>query len=78
MNDIRIGDQIGAIFGAFMSIFYVSAGLYLAFFSDFYWLDKFLLKLVGITFALYGVYRAFRAYQQIRDVFFHSRKNDEE
>lgn len=78
MNDRRIMDQIGVIFGAFMTIFYISVGLYLAFFSNFYWMDKFLLRLVGITFALYGVYRAFRTYHKIVELFFSGNKDDED
>jgi hypothetical protein len=77
MTESRLTGQIGAIFGAFMSIFYIGFGLYFAFFNNFYWIDKFLLTLFGITFAFYGVYRAFRAYQKIKEVFF-SRDNDEE
>ena len=77
MNESRLMDQIGAIFGAFMTIFYIAVGLYLAFFNNLYWMDKFLLRLVGITFTLYGVYRAFRSYQKIKEVFF-ARDNDKE
>jgi hypothetical protein len=77
MNERRLMDQIGVIFGAFMTIFYIAVGLYLAFFSNLYWMDKFLLRLLGITFALYGVYRAFRTYQKIREVFFSGNNNEE-
>jgi hypothetical protein len=77
MNERRLMDQIGVIFGAFMTIFYIAVGLYLAFFSNLYWMDKFLLKLVGITFTLYGVYRAFRTYQKIMEVFFSGNKDEE-
>ena len=69
--------QIGTIFGVFMIIFYIGVGLYLAFFSNLYWIDKSLLKLTGITFTLYGVYRAFRIYFKIKEVFF-SGDNEEE
>jgi len=77
MNEGRLMDQVGVIFGAFMAIFYIGVGLYLAFFNNLYWIDKFLLTLVGITFILYGVYRAFRTYQKIIEVFF-SRDKDED
>ena len=77
MNENKLMQQVGAIFGIFMTIFYIGVGLYLAFFNNLYWIDKFLLKLTGITFTLYGVYRAFRTYQKIKEVFF-STENSEE
>jgi hypothetical protein len=77
MNENKLMQQVGTIFGVFMTIFYIGVGLYLAFFNNLYWIDKFLLKLVGITFSLYGVYRAFRTYQKIKEVFFSGDKDEE-
>lgn len=76
MTERGLMEQVGAIFGIFMTIFYIGAGLYIAFFFNPYGYDKFLLRIFGITFTLYGVYRAFRAYQKIKEVFF-SRNKDE-
>jgi uncharacterized membrane protein len=76
MNESRLMKQVGAIFGAFMTIFYVGIGLYL-FLPNIYWIDKFLRILVGSTFILYGIYRAFRTYQKIIEAFFSEDKDEE-
>jgi hypothetical protein len=62
-------NQVSAVFGAFMTIFYIGIGLYIAFTDDLN-LDKFVKGLFGFTFTLYGIYRGFRSYQKIREAFF--------
>ena len=67
-------DQVNAVFGVFMTFFYIGIGLYVAL-SDRFLLDKFVTGLFGFTFTLYGVYRGYRSYVKIKEVFF---KSDEE
>lgn len=80
MKERKIMDQLGVIFGAFMTLFYVGVGLYLALSPNLYFIDKSqrtIVGIVGFTFTFYGVYRGFRTYQRIVEVFF-SRGDDEE
>lgn len=76
MNQQRMMNQVNAVFGIFMTLFYIGIGLYLAFTNNLYIVDKTLLKIIGFTFAIYGLYRGFRTYQQLLDAFF--RKGDDE
>ena len=77
MNEKRLMDQVGAIFGVFMTFFYIGVGLYIAFTDDLN-LDKFVKNLFGFTFAFYGIYRGFRSYQKIREAFFSGARHDDE
>jgi len=69
--------QVTAIFSIFMVVFYLSAGIYLLFFFNSGDLNRPLIVIMGITFIFYGIYRTFRAYQKIVEVFF-TRENDHE
>jgi hypothetical protein len=77
MNENRIIQQVTAIFSLFMVIFYLGVGSYLAFFADLSYLDKALRVIMGSTFIFYGIYRAYRAYVKIIEVFFTKDKNKE-
>jgi hypothetical protein len=80
MNESRLMNQLKAVFGIFMTLFYIGFGLYFAITPNLNFLDKnvrVMLNICGFSFILYGIYRAYRSYQQIVEVFF-SRKNDEE
>jgi hypothetical protein len=74
MNENRMMNQVSAVFGVFMTVFYIGVGLYVALTNDLM-LDKAVRGLFGFTFAFYGVYRGFRTFQKIRDAFF--RRDDE-
>lgn len=69
--------QVTAIFSIFMVVFYLSAGIYLLFFFDAGSLNRPVIVIMGITFIFYGLYRTFRAYLKIVEVFFTKDKNDE-
>lgn len=69
MNENRMMNQVSAVFGVFMTVFYIGIGLYVATTNDMM-LDKAVRSIFGFTFALYGVYRGFRTFQKIRDAFF--------
>jgi len=68
--------QVVAIFSSFMVLFYFGVGIYLIFYFDGSTLDKSIRVLMGSTFIFYGIYRAFRAYVKIKEVFFTEEDND--
>jgi len=70
MDSNRVLQQVMAIFSIFMVFFYIGVGTYLAFFYDMTYIDKPVLVILGITFIFYGLYRAYRSYVMIRDLFF--------
>ncbi|HUX56151.1 MAG TPA: hypothetical protein VMV77_04210 [Bacteroidales bacterium] len=75
MNENRIIQQVTVIFSSFMVFFYLGVGIYLIFYSDLQYLDKALKVIMGSTFIFYGLYRAFRAYIKIVELFFKKDKN---
>jgi len=70
MNDNRIMQQISAIFSVFMVFFYIGIGCFFVFYFDSTFLDKPVKVIMGSTFFFYGLYRAFKAYVDIKNVFF--------
>jgi hypothetical protein len=77
MNENRLMQQVTAIFSIFMVVFYLSAGIYLLFFFDSGNLNRPVIVIMGITFIFYGLYRTFRAYLKIVEVFFTKDKDNE-
>jgi len=69
--------QVLAIFSVFMVLFYLGAGWYFVFYFDLSNLDKAVRVLFGSTFIFYGLYRAYRAYVKIVEVFFTKDEDDE-
>jgi len=53
-----------------MVFFYLGVGSYLLFTEKLSYLDKAVRVIMGSTFIFYGLYRAFRAYVKIVEVFF--------
>ena len=78
MDNNRIMEQISVIFGAFMVFFYLGVGIYLIFFFNLSYLDKAVRVIMGSTFIFYGLYRAFRTYSKIVEVFFSGKKADKD
>jgi hypothetical protein len=78
MNTNRLMGQVTAIFSLFMVFFYLGVGFYLVFFSNlnYFNIQRPVMVIMGSSFILYGVYRAFRAYVKIVEVFF--TKDEEE
>lgn len=70
MSENRIMRQISAIFSVFMVFFYIAVGCFFVFYFDSTFLDKPVRVIMGSTFFFYGLYRAFKAYVDIRKVFF--------
>jgi hypothetical protein len=77
MNENIIMQQFTAIFSVFMVLFYIGAGCYILFFFDLSYIDKALRVIMGTTFIFYGIYRAYRAYLKIVEVFFTNFKDKE-
>jgi hypothetical protein len=77
MNGNKLMDQVTAIFSSFMVFFYLGVGCYLIFFMNLSYLDKSIRVIMGSTFIFYGLYRAYRAYVKIVEVFFTKEDDDE-
>jgi hypothetical protein len=77
MNGDRIMQQVTAIFSIFMVLFYLGVGWYFVFYSNLSYLDKSIRVIMGSTFIFYGLYRAYRAYVKIVEVFFTKDEDDE-
>lgn len=76
MNGNRLMQQVTAIFSIFMVFFYLGFGIYLVFFFNMSYLDKPVRVIIGSAFIFYGVYRAYRSYVQIVEVFFTKDEDD--
>ncbi len=70
MNENKLMQQITAVFSVFMVLFYLGAGFFLLLYFKNSYVDRTLIVIMGSTFILYGLYRAFRAYLKIVEVFF--------
>lgn len=77
MDGNKLMQQVLAIFSIFMVLFYLGVGYYFVFLSDLSYLDKAVRVIMGSTFIFYGLYRAYRAYIKIVEVFF-TKDNDDE
>jgi hypothetical protein len=77
MNANRLMQQVTAIFPTFMVFFYIGVGVYLVFYTNFSYLDKSVRVIIGSSFIFYGLYRAYRAYVKIVEVFFTKEEDDD-
>jgi len=77
MNENRLMQQVTAIFSIFMVLFYITAGTYLLFFFDSGNLNRPVIVIMGSTFIFYGIYRAYRAWVKITEVFFTKDKDSD-
>lgn len=62
--------QFMIMFGVIMTLFYVGVGLYFIFSTNLAHIDSFIRYLVGGVFIFYGIYRAFRVFEKVKEVFF--------
>lgn len=76
MNENKIMQQITAIFSVFMVFFYLGVGIYMIFFFKNSMMDRSVLVIFGSVLIFYGVYRAYRAYVSIVDLFFRRDRED--
>jgi hypothetical protein len=77
MDGNKLMQQVTAVFSVFMVFFYIGVGVYFIFYSGFSYLDKPVRVIMGSAFVFYGIYRAYRAYVKIVEVFF-TRNEDNE
>jgi hypothetical protein len=70
MNENKLMQQVTAVFSIFMVFFYLGVGFYLIFYFQQSLIDKSVRVIMGSTFIFYGLYRAYRAYNKIVEVFF--------
>jgi hypothetical protein len=77
MNENRLMQQVTTIFSTFMVLFYLGAGIYFVFYTNMSYLDKSVRVIMGSAFIFYGLYRAYRSYVKIVEVFF-TKDDDEE
>jgi Na+/phosphate symporter len=77
MDGDRLMQQVIAIFSIFMVLFYLGMGYYFIFLSNLSYLDKAVRVIMGSTFIFYGLYRAYRTYVKIVEVFFTKDSDDE-
>jgi hypothetical protein len=70
MNSNKMYNQIMTLFGGLMSLFYGGIGLYIIFSPHLFNIDKALLVIFGSSLILYGLYRLYRTYQKIVELFF--------
>jgi len=77
MNDNKILQQMSSIFSIFMVIFYIGVGLFLIFFFDQSIIDKPTRVIIGSAFMIYGTFRAFKTFFQIKELFFNTETEDE-
>jgi hypothetical protein len=75
MKENKLMQQVTAVFSIFMVFFYLGVGFYLIFYFQQSLIDKSVRVIMGSTFIFYGLYRAYRAYTKIVEVFF-TKDND--
>ncbi|HQG36059.1 MAG TPA: hypothetical protein PK910_08165 [Bacteroidales bacterium] len=63
-------DQISAIFGIFMTFFYIGVGLFLILAKTLFNIDPVLRNIVGFSFLFYSLYRGYKTYLKIKEAFF--------
>ena len=77
MDDNKILRQISSMFSIFMVIFYIGVGTFLIFFFDQSLIDRATRVIIGTAFIIYGVFRAFKTFFQIKKLFFNTEIDDE-
>jgi len=77
VNGKDLYQRITVIFGGVMVFFYVGFGLFFILSPLFSHIDKFLRIIFGSAFLLFGLARAFRTYEKMREVFFSKKDIDE-
>jgi len=77
MDGNRMLQQVTAIFTTVMVLFYLGMGIYLLFYYNLTPIEKPLRVILGSALIFYGLYRGFRAYVRIIEVFFKKDKNED-
>ena len=77
MNGKGLYEQVMVIFGGVMVFFYFGLGLFIIFHPLFNHIEKFIRILFGSALIIYGLTRAFRTYEKVREAFFSGNNSDE-
>lgn len=78
MNDNnKILQQISSVFSIFMVIFYIGAGILFIFYFEQSIIDKATRILFGSALLIFGVFRIFKTFFQIKKLFFSTEEEDE-
>lgn len=77
MNDNKLMQQVTAIFSIFMVFFYIGTGIFLMFYFKNTTLDRSVLVIFGSVCIFYGLYRAYRTYVSVVNLFFKHKEEDE-
>jgi hypothetical protein len=78
MKENKLMQQVTAIFSTFMVLFYLGIGFYMIFNPALNTIvDKPVRVIMGSAFIFYGLYRAYRAYVKIVEVFFADDEDEE-
>jgi hypothetical protein len=75
MDGNKLMQQMTAVFSVFMVVFYLGVGIYLLFYMKFSTVQRPVLVIMGSTFIFYGLYRGYRSFVKIREVFFSNDDN---
>ena len=60
---------MSSVLSLFMVMFYLGAGSFLIFFLEQSYIDEAARMIIGTAFIVYGVFRAFRTYFQVKEAF---------
>lgn len=75
----RMMRQFRAIFGLFMVFFYLGTAIFLLFYADrWFALDKAMIVIISIAFIIFGTYRAYLSYKEIKRLFFTKGVDDDD
>jgi cytochrome c biogenesis protein CcdA len=70
MKKNNLMQNVGAVLGVFMTLFFFGFGLLIFFAPNLFHVEKTLRVIIGSTFIVLGIYRAYMAYLKIVEVFF--------
>jgi cytochrome c biogenesis protein CcdA len=77
MDNNKLMQQVSAVFGILMVFFYLGLGIFMMFFFKNTTLDRSVLVIFGSVLIFYGLYRAYRTYVTIVNLFFKHNEDDE-
>ena len=78
MDANKILQQMTLMFSIFMVMFYIGVGAYLVFFFDQSYIEKATRTIIGSAFMLYGTFRAFRTFVQLKQIFSSNKETEDE
>ncbi len=77
-NGNKLMQNFHIFFGLLMVMFYLGAGIFLLFFADIFNIDRAVRGIIGTSFLIYGIFRAWTTYKQVKDTYFSGDDDAEE